>query len=326
MILYEASSLSNTAQQTHSIEPITSVTLEQKSMSKINIEFTLFSAFYSPLISTMTGGFLKEEGLDFEFTVSAPGVTAITALDDGSADVVQSTLSQGFNTLNKGDLPKCVHFAQINEMDGFFLTSREKDPNFSWDKLEGAEVLVHHGGQPMTMFKYACFKAGINMNKIKIIDAGNAGEMDKAYRAGIGQFIHQQGPAPQQLEADGVGHVVTALGPLIGACGFSSLAARPEWLESEEAKAFTRAYIKTRNYMNDASAAEIAAAEKPLFPSIDEAVLADCIHTYQNMGVWTRHIDITDDGYNAMLDIFEYDGMLKTRYAYDQVCARPPAV
>ena len=295
-------------------------------MSKINIEFTLFSAFYSPLISTMTGGFLKEEGLDFEFTVSAPGVTAITALDDGSADVVQSTLSQGFNTLNKGDLPKCVHFAQINEMDGFFLTGREKDQNFTWDKLEGAEVLVHHGGQPMTMFKYACFKAGINMNKINIIDAGNGGEMDKAYRAGTGQFIHQQGPAPQQLEADGVGHVVTALGPVIGACGFSSLAARPEWLESEEAKAFTRAYIKTRNYMNDASAAEIAAAEKPLFPTIDEAVLSDCIHTYQNMGVWTRHIDITDDGYNAMLDIFEYDGMLKTRYAYDQVCARPPIV
>ena len=295
-------------------------------MSKINIEFTLFSAFYSPLISTMTGGFLKEEGLDFEFTVSAPGVTAITALDDGSADVVQSTLSQGFNTLNKGDLPKCVHFAQINEMDGFFLTGREKDQNFTWDKLEGAEVLVHHGGQPMTMFKYACFKAGIDMNKIKIIDAGNGGEMDKAYRAGTGQFIHQQGPAPQQLEADGVGHVVTALGPVIGACGFSSLAARPEWLESEEAKAFTRAYIKTRNYMNDASAAEIAAAEKPLFPNIDEAVLADCNHTYQNMGVWTRHIDITDDGYNAMLDIFEYDGMLKTRYAYDQVCARPPIV
>ena len=295
-------------------------------MSKINIEFTLFSAFYSPLISTMTGGFLKEEGLDFEFTVSAPGVTAITALDDGSADVVQSTLSQGFNTLNKGDLPKCVHFAQINEMDGFFLTGREKDQNFTWDKLEGAEVLVHHGGQPMTMFKYACFKAGIDMDKIKIIDAGNGGEMDKAYRAGTGQFIHQQGPAPQQLEADGVGHVVTALGPVIGACGFSSLAARPEWLESEEAKAFTRAYIKTRNYMNDASAAEIAAAEKPLFPNIEEAVLADCIHTYQNMGVWTRHIDITDDGYNAMLDIFEYDGMLKTRYAYDQVCARPPIV
>ena len=295
-------------------------------MSKINIEFTLFSAFYSPLISTMTGGFLKEEGLDFEYTVSAPGVTAITALDNGTADVVQSTLSQGFNTLNKGGVPACVHFAQINEMDGFFLTGRDADPAFNWNKLEGAEVLVHHGGQPMTMFKYACYKGGVDINEIKIIDAGNGGEMDKAYRAGTGQYIHQQGPAPQQLEADRVGHVVTALGPTIGPCGFSSLAAKPEWLETDEAKAFTRAYIKTRNYMNDTPAVEIARAEKPLFPNIDEAVLADCIDTYQKMGVWTRHIDITDAGYEAMLNIFEYDGMLKTRYAYDQVCAKPPIV
>ena len=295
-------------------------------MSKINIQFTLFSAFYSPLISTMTGGFLKEQGLDYEWTVAKPGVTAITALDDGSADVVQSTLSQGFNTLNKGETPKCVHFAQINEMDGFFITGRDADPDFTWDKLEGAEVLVHHGGQPMTMFKYACYKSGIDINKINIIDAGTGGEMDAAFRAGTGQYIHQQGPAPQQLEADGVGHVVAQLGPAIGACGFSSLAATSEWLATDEAKAFTRAYIKTRNYMNDTSAAEIASAQKPLFPNIDEAVLADCIGTYQAMGCWTRHIDITQDGYNAMLDIFEYDGKLKERDRYDQVCALPPAV
>ena len=295
-------------------------------MSKINIQFTLFSAFYSPLISTMTGGFLKEEGLDYDWSVAKPGVTAITALDDGSADVVQSTLSQGFNTLNKGETPKCLHFAQINEMDGFFITGRNADPDFEWSNLEGAEVLVHHGGQPMTMFKYACHKAGIDISKIRIIDAGNGNEMDAAFRQGEGQYIHQQGPAPQQLAADGVGHVIAQLGPTIGACGFSSLAATPGWLETDTAKAFTRAYIKTRDYMNDASASEIAKAEKPLFPDIDLEVLTDCIATYQAMGCWTRHIDITQDGYNAMLDIFEYDGKLPQRYSYDQVCALPPAV
>ena len=238
-------------------------------MSKINIQFTLFSAFYSPLISTMTGGFLKEEGLDYDWSVAKPGVTAITALDDGSADVVQSTLSQGFNTLNKGETPKCLHFAQINEMDGFFITGRNAEPNFQWSNLEGAEVLVHHGGQPMTMFKYACHKAGIDIEKIKIIDAGNGNQMDTAFREGEGQYIHQQGPAPQQLAADGVGHVLAQLGPTIGACGFSSLAATPAWLATDTARAFTRAYIKTRDYMNDASASEIAKAEKPLFPDID---------------------------------------------------------
>ena len=300
--------------------------MERNFMSKINIEFTLFSAFYSPLISTMTGGFLKEEGLDFEFTISAPGVSAITALDNGSADVVQSTLSQGFNTLNKDAIPSCVHFAQINEMDGFFLTGRDADPDFKWSKLEGAEVLVHHGGQPMTMFKYACFKEGIDIDKIKIIDAGNGNEMDRKYRDGTGQFIHQQGPSPQQLEADGIGNVVSALGPIIGACGFSSLAAKPEWLESNEAKAFTKAYAKTRNYINDTPAIEIAHAEKPLFPNINETVLTDCIKTYQKMGVWSRHIDITNSAYDTMLDIFEYDDKLKTRYKYDQVCSRPPII
>jgi len=85
-------------------------------MEKINIQFTLFSAFYSPLISIMSGGFLKEQGLDPEWSVAPPGVSAIAALEDGSAHVIQSALSQGFTSLAKGETPKAVHFAQINEI------------------------------------------------------------------------------------------------------------------------------------------------------------------------------------------------------------------
>lgn len=59
-------------------------------MAKIHLQFTLFSAFYSPLISTMTGGFLAEEGFDYEWSVAEPGVSALKALEDGSAQVVQS--------------------------------------------------------------------------------------------------------------------------------------------------------------------------------------------------------------------------------------------
>ena len=44
-------------------------------MAKINIQFTLFSAFYTPLIATMAGGFLKQEGLDYEWSVSPAGST-----------------------------------------------------------------------------------------------------------------------------------------------------------------------------------------------------------------------------------------------------------
>jgi len=291
-------------------------------MAKIHIQFTLFSAFYSPLISTITGGFLADEGLDCEWSVAKPGVSALAALEDGTARVVQSTISQGFASLEKGEAPSARHFALINDMDGFFITGRDLDPDFSWASLEGADVLVHHGGQPMTMFKYACHKAGVDIARINMIDAGNAKEMDAAFRAGKGQYIHQQGPAPQQLEADGVGFIVAALGPMVGSCAFSSLAAMPAWLASDEGRAFCRAYARARIYMNTTSARDIAAAQKPLFPDTDEDVLADCIAAYQHMGCWPVEMDISMAGFEAMLDIFAHDGKISRRHSYDAICLR----
>lgn len=293
-------------------------------MDKINIQFTLFSAFYSPLISTMSGGFLRAEGLDPTWSVAPPGVSAIDALFDGSAHVVQSALSQAFTPLNEGRAPPEVHFAQVNEMDGFFLTGRAADPDFTWDKLEGAEVVMFKGGQPRAMFNYACHKAGIDADKIKAITPGGPADIDKAFREGQGQYVQQQGPFPQQLQADGIGHIVAQIGKLIGPCGFSSLAATREWLQTDMARAFARAYRKTRAYMNETPAAEIARAEKPYFPKIDEAVLADCIATYQKLGCWTPHPEITEPAYEATLDIYAYNGLIKERYRYDQVCTKPP--
>lgn len=294
-------------------------------MDKIRIQFTLFSAFYSPLISAMSGGFLRAEGLDPEWSVSPPGVSALAALQDGSAHVVQSALSQAFASLDKGEVPAAVHFAQVNEMDGFFLTGREADPAFTWDKLEGAEVVMFNGGQPLAMFKYACHRAGIDFARIKPVVPGGPAEIDRAFREGKGQYVQQQGPFPQQLQADGIGHIVAQVGRQIGPCGFSSLAATRAWLATDMARAFMRAYRKTRIYMNTAPAAEIARAEKPYFPGIDERVLADCIATYQQLGCWTPHVEITHAAYGKTLDVFEYVGALKQRYRYEQVCAAPPA-
>lgn len=273
----------------------------------------------------MSGGFLAAEGLDAEWSVAPPGVSALAALSNGSAHIVQSALSQGFTPLNKGETPPAVHFAQINEMDGFFITGRQADARFNWKKLEGAELVMFKEGQPLVMFKYACHKAGIDFDKIKRISLGSAAEIDRAFRDGKGAYVHQQGPYPQQLQADGIGHIVAQVGPQIGPCGFSSLAATREWLETDMAKAFIRAYAKTRAYMNDTPAAEIARAEKPYFPDTDEKVLADCIATYQRLGCWTRHVEITRAAYERTLDVYEYSGLVKQRYAYEQVCAMPPA-
>ena len=51
---------------------------------EIRIEFTRFSAFYSPLIATFAAGFLQQEGLAPKHSVSAPGKSAIAGLADGA--------------------------------------------------------------------------------------------------------------------------------------------------------------------------------------------------------------------------------------------------
>ena len=121
------------------------------------------------------------------------GKSAIEGVVAGTVDVCQPAPSQGFGPLERGLRPPVVHFAQINEMDGFLLTGRALEPAFSWDTLRGKRVLVDHGGQPLAMFRYACHKRGIDYASIQAM-AVQAGEMDAAFRRGEGDHVHQQGP------------------------------------------------------------------------------------------------------------------------------------
>ena len=86
----------------------------------ISIQFTRFSAFYSPLIATIAGGFLEQEGLSPKHSVSPQGKSVIAGLADGTVHVAQSAPWQAITALEQGKTPPALHFAQINEKDGFF--------------------------------------------------------------------------------------------------------------------------------------------------------------------------------------------------------------
>jgi NitT/TauT family transport system substrate-binding protein len=290
---------------------------------EISIQFTRFSAFYTPLIATIAGGFLKEEGFAPKHSVAPAGTSAIEGLVKGTVHVCQSAPSQAFGPLEKGQRPPAVHFAQINEKDGFFLTGRAPEPAFTWNKLRGKRVLVDHGGQPLAMFKYACHRRGLDFAAITAVDIPSA-QMDAAFRGGEGDYIHQQGPAPQQLEHDGIGHIVASVGEAIGPVAFSSLAATREWLQTDAAKRFTRAYRKARAWVINTPAAKIAEAEASFFPEIDRAVLTATLAYYQKLGCWTPHTEIIRPAFEVALDVFQHSGLITKRHRYEDVVA-PPA-
>src|SRR5207248_36508 len=158
------------------------------------------SVFYSPLITAIAGGFLKDEGLDATYFQKPPQRSPYEMFRQGEIDVMQAAVSTSWDPLSKGirDIP--VHFAQINQRDGFFITRRPGAEPFEWKQLAGARLVADHAQQPFAMLKYGLHRAGVDINRIQLINAGGPEAMEQAFRNGTGDFIHLQGPVPQQLE------------------------------------------------------------------------------------------------------------------------------
>jgi NitT/TauT family transport system substrate-binding protein len=279
------------------------------------------SAFYSPLIGAIAAGFLREEGLEATYDVLPPGQRSHVLIRTGAVDIMQSAVSSNWKPMETGEHPLPVHFAQINRRDGFFLTGRNSDPEFHWRKLEGATLLADHGLQPLLMLKYAAHRQGADWSKIRAIDTGGAEQMDAAFRSGQGDYAHQQGPAPQQLERDGIGSIVAAVGEAVPPVAFSSLAASREFLNTEAARRFIRAYRKSREWVAQAPAKEIASAEASFFPGVEMAALTGAIERYQRLGCWDGDLTISRELYERALNVFAHSGAIQKRHAYEDVAA-----
>lgn len=295
-------------------------------MTSINIMALRHSAFYSPLLMTIAGGFLQKHGLQAEYSVATPGKTVPGSIHNGSCHVAQSAVATSFAALERGEKIDIVHFAQINERDGFFIAAREPDADFNWHKLVGKTILVDHFFQPYAMFKYGLHLQGIDINDLDVIDAGTPAEMEQVFRRGDADYVHLQGPAPQQIKHDGLGFVVAAVGDAVGPVAFSSLCASREWLETDMASHFMAAYIEARATVIQAPAAVIARQLQAagFFTDINGGVLAATIAAYQRLGCWPPEAAISRQSYEKLLDVFQYDGLIQQRYAYQAAVVSMP--
>ena len=284
------------------------------------------SAFYAPLLMTVAGGYLHAEGLDPVYETATPERPVAGSLASGHCHVAQSAVATSFAALERGETIDIVHFAQINERDGFFLLGREPEPDFEWTRLRGRQVLVDHFFQPLAMFRYALHVHGLGFDSIRAVNAGDPDAMERAFRAGDGDYVHLQGPAPQQLQHEGLGCVVAAVGDAVGPVAFSSLCARREWLATDMARAFMRAYRRARAHVIDAPPGEIAAllAEAGFFPGVERIVLAHTVRAYQHLGCWSPEPAISPAAYEHLLDVFMFSGLITRRHPYGAAIVSPP--
>ncbi|HEY2382560.1 MAG TPA: ABC transporter substrate-binding protein [Terriglobia bacterium] len=289
------------------------------SSAQLRIMVYRHSVFYSPLITTIAGGFLEDEGLSAAYFQKPPQRNLYDMFRAGEIDIMQAAVSTSWDPLSKGirDIP--VHFAQINQRDGFFLTARAPAAPFDWKQLEGANLLADHAQQPLAMLKYGLHRKGVDLKRVHFVNAGAPDATEKAFREGQGDFLHQQGPGPQQLELDGVGTVVAAIGDAVPPVAFSSLMAAREFLKTPEAGAFKRAYLRGLRFVIQSPAREIADIEAPFFPGTSIEAMTEAISRYQQLGTWRSDPNITREQYEVAMDVFIFAETFKERYAYQDV-------
>jgi len=293
-------------------------------MLDIRLMVTRHSVFYSPFIALITEGFLEKENLKGEYHVVSPGQSVIKEIASGNADVGQAAVSHSWSELEKGRKPSVAQFAQINTRDGFFIAARKPNKTFDWHQLKKGSFMFVHGGQPEAMLRYAGFKMGVDLNEIKGINLPTTSAMIDSWRVGNGDFFHEQGPYPHQLEQEGSGYVVASVGEVIGPVAFSSLMCRWDWIGGDIASRFTAAFRASRSWVNNTNPEIVAKSVSTLFSDQSPEVLTKAIADYQNLGTWSGDIDIPKNLYEKALNVFMHAKLIKKRYPYEDVVVPSP--
>ena len=281
---------------------------------------TRHSPFYSPFLALHAAGFLEREGIESTIRLPAEGESTGAILRRGEVDVIQSAVSAAWTELEKGasDIP--IHIAQINRRDGFVLVARHPEANFAWPNLAGKTLIADHGHQPFIMLRWAAHNRGADLSEANLLNLGSAQEMEAAFRAGQGDYIHLQGGVPQQLERDRAGYIVAFTGEGLEPLAFSSIAAPRAFVESDRLQPLLRAFVKAKSWANESPAEEVARTLTPHFPALHIEALTAAIAACQKLGCWEGDAAIPRADYQQAEKIFLWARGIGRAHPYEQVC------
>jgi len=291
-------------------------------MQPIQLISLRHSAFYTPFLMTFVADFLSQQGLSANYRCASSVEELETALLEGTADVAQSAVGVSMRQLDKNPtvINPILHFAQINQRDGFFIAAAvSSHAEFSWKGLENKRIIADHLFQPMATLKYVLNQRGVDVSKIAFINAGDIEQSQAAFLDGKAEFIHLQGPYPQQLMANGKAIIVASVGEALGNIAYSSLCATKTWLASPMATKFIHAYKAALAYVQQADASQLAVQLTGQFPSIKPEILSETILAYKKLGSWSEDICISEGAFESANDVFLFSGDISKRIDYQRV-------
>jgi len=285
----------------------------------LRVVVAFHSIFYAPLPVAIRGGHFAAEGVEVDPEMPALAAGTVDALQSGVADISLSGIMRSFQLVDRGGA-RLVHFAAVNDRNGFFLLSREPRPRFAWPDVVG-RTIISFGGAPTP---WLCMQAvlrrhGVDPARVTFRRDLSTPDAIAAFRAREGDFIEHGPPVIDQLIADGTGHLVASMGEATGPVPFSSLMATPETLTKQRDVLirFVRGLYRAQRWMAASTAQEIAAVVAPLFPDIEPSVRVAAIERYLRQSTWATDPVLTRAGYETLQEILLSAGFIKKPHPFE---------
>jgi NitT/TauT family transport system substrate-binding protein len=288
---------------------------------RLRLALTFHHPFYAPYYVTLHRGLFAEHGLEVETTVPGDGRLVLAGQARGELDVALGGIMRSLVSYDAGESDAPLHFARVNDRDGFFLVGREAA--FTWENLIGRRlILFSEAPTPWYVLRALLRERGLDPDGIEAVGGLPAPEAAAAFARGEADFLQAPAQVAEALVAGGNAIVVAEMAAEAGPIPYSSYSAMRAVLDSQAAAlgALIRAHAATLAWMQSVSGAEIWETIAPSFPDADAAVYRRAVERYHRLGVWSSDATLPHASFERLATLMERGGLIKRVAPYEACC------
>lgn len=285
-------------------------------LTKVKVAEVTHSIFYTPLYVADALGFFEEEGLDVEIILTSGANNVAAAVMSKDVQIGFCGSEQTLYIYNEGAKDYLINFAGMTKRDGSFLVSRKPIEDFDLSKLEGTILGGRQGGMPAMTLNYTLHEHGIK--SLRVDTSVDFASLSGAFIGGQGDYVTLFEPNALKLEQEGFGYVVASIGEMGGEVPYTSFHALKSYIEENPdiIEKFNKALQKGIDYTFDHSSQELSKILVDYFPDTTLNDIEATVERYRRADSWYRTTYITEEGYNHMQEIVEYNGFLTKKVDY----------
>lgn len=296
---------------------------KQTDMTKVRLIEVTHSIFYSPQYVAIEKGFFEKHGLQIELTNGGGADKCMAAMVSGEADIAFMGPEASVYVYLQGREDHAVNFAQLTQRDGSFIVGREKDDDFTLEKLKGHTILGgRKGGMPLMALEYAMKQAGLTPGvDVDVRTDVQFDMMAGAFASGEADYTTLFEPLASTFELQGNGYVLESVGSLAGYIPYTCYSALGSYIEKNPdiIQSFTNAIYKGQTWVQNHSAEEIADSVAPFFTDFTKEELVTVVERYKSIDAWAHTPILSEESLNHLMEIMEEANELDKRAPYDKI-------